>query len=382
VRGSYRPVGGSWQVPVDISADGEDAQSLQLALDAQGDALVAWGGSTNTLAGYERVKVSYRPKGGSWGESADLSEDGGNAFPQDLAFDQQGNAVVVWQRPDGSDDIVQAAYRPADGGWQEATSLSEPGQKSFDPVVVLDAEGEATAAQGDATAVWTSGEGEGCGERPKCSDPTTYTVQAAGYDPDQAQSEEFEAPAAGIVGTPVAFSAARSDVWSPLLEFGDGASATSTSASHTYTQPGRYLVTFTSTEVLGYRVSRREAITIGAAGSSPEAVSPIRRPASAKSPTLKVKLSLARQTLHAILHEKSVKVICHVNAPGACTVRGPVSFHRASLKVAGQTTVTVGLTHNELKALRHAHGFRLTLTATADTTDHRTAKTTIALLVR
>lgn len=263
LRGAYRPAGGEWQAPVAISAGGEEVQFPRLALDAQGDALVAWGGDTNAAGGYERVKVAYRPAGGGWEAATALSENGGNASPGAVAFDQQGNAVVIWQRQSGSEDSIQAAYRPAGGAWEAPASLSESGTSSFDPAVVLDAEGEATAAQGDATAVWTTSSG-GCGELPKgeCAHPVVETVEAAGYDAEGAPAKDLTAPATGVVGTPVALSASSNDVWSPELGFGDGTSVAAVSATHIYTRPGDYTITFSGTEVLGYRGTTRRTIEI------------------------------------------------------------------------------------------------------------------------
>ena len=277
LRGAYRPAGGEWQAPVAISAGGEEVQFPRLALDAHGDALVAWGGDTGAAGGYERVEVAYRPAGGGWEAATALSEDGGNASPGAVAFDQQGNAVVIWQRQSGSADAIQAAYRPAGGAWEASARLSEPGTSSFDPMAVLDAEGEATAAQGDATAVWASSSG-GCHEPPrgKCADPTVETVEAAGFDAEGAPAKDLQAPATGVVGTPVALSASAKDAWSPELEFGDGTSAAGVSATHIYAKPGDYTITFSSTEVLGYRGSTRQTIVIepapggdGGSGSSP-----------------------------------------------------------------------------------------------------------------
>jgi hypothetical protein len=276
LRGAYRPAGAEWQAPVAISAGGEEVQFPRLALDAHGDALVVWGGDTYAAGGYERVKVAYRPAGGAWEAATALSEDGGNASPGAVAFDQQGNAVVIWQRQSDSEEAIQAAYRPAGGAWEAPTSLSEPGTSSSDPMVVLDAEGEATAAQGDATAVWASGSG-GCHEplKGECADPTVETVEAAGFDAEGAPAKGLEAPATGVVGTPVALSASPKDAWSPELAFGEGTSVAGVSATHTYTSPGDYTITFSSTEVLGYRGSTRQTIVIepapgggGGSGSS------------------------------------------------------------------------------------------------------------------
>jgi hypothetical protein len=267
VRAAYRPASGTWQTPANLSQDGDEAQSLQVALDAQGDALVVWSDSTREVGGYSIVQAAYLPAGGSWEAPVALSAAGENAFPSDVVFDQSGNAAVVWERSNGTNDIVQAAYRPSDGGWQKPTSLSAEGQDGTDAVIVLDAPGDSTAADGDATAVWTSSEG-GCSETPRCATPPTYAVQAAGYDP--VEPGEVQAPTTGEVGAPISFSASSRDAWSPVLSFGDGASATSTSATHTYSAPGEYEVTFSSTDVLGYRRSTQRTIVIAPATAPPE----------------------------------------------------------------------------------------------------------------
>ena len=267
VRAAYRPDGGSWQAPADVSTVGDEAQSLRVALDAQGDALIAWSSSTKEVGGYSIVQAAYRPAGGSWEAPTNLSEGGENAFPSDVVFDQEGNAAVVWERSNGTNDIVQAAYRPPGGKWQEPANLSEEGRDGTDAVLVLDAPGDSTAADGDATVVWTSSDG-GCDEIVKCDDPAAYTIQAAGYDavePPQA----IEAPATGEAGTPVSVAvpaASPLEVYSPLLSFGDGTSSSATSATHTYAAPGEYTVKFSSTDVLGYASSTQRAIVIGPTG--------------------------------------------------------------------------------------------------------------------
>jgi PKD domain len=409
VRGSYRPASGAWQGPADISAEGEDAQSPQVALDGSRDALVAWAGDTNIAGGYVQAKATYRPAAGGWEAAAVLSEDGGNAFPTDLAFDQQGNAVVVWERSTETDNIVQSDYRPAgEGAWQAPASLSAEGRKSFDPVVVLDAEGEVKAAQGDATVVWTSGEGEYCREiQSECPDPVRYTVQAAGYDTDPPSAESLQAPATGTVGKPVEFSASSVDSWSPRLEFGDGTSADSTSALHTYTAPGEYTVQYASTEVLGYRTSTRRAIKIlpaqsGGGGSSSASTTPslttITNPPAATGaplpkgtppaptgshgPLAPPRLGLARQTLRAILAQGSVAVVCRLDTPGTCTVRGPAGDAHTTSSAARWRPVAVRLTRKMLARLGHGHSLELPLLVTVRVNDGSTRTIRLSLAVR
>lgn len=266
-RAAYRPAGGSWGAPVNVSSEGEHVEELRAALDPDGNAIVAWAGDTGEEGGYSIARAAFKPVGGEWGTPSELSADGGNAFPSDVVFDTSGNAAVVWQRSDGASNIVQAAYRPADEEWEPAVDLSEEGKQGMNAVVVLDAPGDATAADGHATAVWVSEEELACPGKNACY---SDTVQAAGYDPDGPLEVELEVPATGTVGKPVAISTPTEEVFAPLLEFGDGASVADTEASHKYEEPGEYQVTFGGAEVLGYRASTQRTITITPAESASE----------------------------------------------------------------------------------------------------------------
>jgi len=268
VRAAYRPQGGSWGQPADVSSPGEHVEALRDAVDPEGNAVVAWSGDMGEVGEYGIVHAAFKPVAGTWEEPVKLSADGGNSFPSDVVFDTSGNAALVWERWDGSSNVVQAAYRPAGEEWEAAIDLSEEGKQGMDAVVVLDAPGEATAADGNATAVWVSEEQPG------------YTVQAAGYDPDGAPVVEVEAPTTGTVGEPVEISTPTAGLFAPLIEFGDGESVDGTQASHEYEEAGEYQVTVGGAEVLGYRSSTQRVITILPAGlpSEPEDETPDSEP--------------------------------------------------------------------------------------------------------
>jgi hypothetical protein len=268
VRAAYRPLGGSWGEPADVSSAGEQVQSLRDAIDPDGNAIVAWAGDTGELGGHEIVRAAYKPTDGEWEMPAELSADGGNASPSDVVFDTSGNAAVVWERSDGPSNVVQAAYRPVGEGWEPAIDLSEEGRRGTGAVVVLDAPGDATAADGDATAVWVNEEDHPCGSKEGTC--PSYTVQAAGYDPDGAPLVEVEAPATGTVGESVEVSTPTEGLFAPLIEFGDGESVGDTQASHKYEEAGEYQVTVGGAEVLGYRSSTQRTITISPAGPPSE----------------------------------------------------------------------------------------------------------------
>jgi hypothetical protein len=270
VRAAYRPVGGSWGAATGVSSEGEAVQEVRDAVDSDGNAIVAWAGNTGEEGGHEIVHAAYKPVGGEWESPTDLSATGGNSFPSDVVFDTGGNAALVWQRWDGSSNVVQASYRPAGEEWEAAVDLSEEGAQGMDAVVVLDAPGDATAADGHATAVWVS-EDDCPGEKGSCA---SDVVQAAGYDPEGLPAVELEIPATGTAGEPVAISTPTEELFAPLLDFGDGKSVADTEASHAYEEPGEYEVTLAGAEVLGYRASTQRTITILPAGVEPESPQP------------------------------------------------------------------------------------------------------------
>ncbi|HSS43087.1 MAG TPA: hypothetical protein VLK37_11140 [Solirubrobacterales bacterium] len=270
VRASYRPAEGVWSEPVDVSVAGEEVESLQAAVDPEGNAIVAWSGNFGEAGEHDTVRAAYRPAGGAWEVPVDLSDKGGNGFPSDVVFDQGGDAAIVWERWDGVTNLVQAAYRPAGGEWEEAVDLSEGGKQGMDAVVVLDAPGSAEVADGDATAVWVSAAPVECPGEKEAGPCYSYVVQAAGYDPDGLPEVEIEAPAEGEVGEPIEVSTPTGGLFSPQIEFGDGAEVAATEGTHVYDEPGTYLLKAAGAEELGYRSVAAQSITIRGEGGGEE----------------------------------------------------------------------------------------------------------------
>jgi hypothetical protein len=147
VQAAFRPAGGAFAAPVDLSASGlggEDARFPQVAFDASGNALVVWERSNGTN---EVVQSAFRPAGGAFAGSVDLSTSGQNASDPQVAFDASGNALAVWEHPAGTGDLVQAAFRPAGGAFAASVDVSASGGNAFGPQVAFD-------PSGNALAVW------------------------------------------------------------------------------------------------------------------------------------------------------------------------------------------------------------------------------------
>ena len=142
VQASLRPAGGTFGTPVDLSATGRDADEARVAADSAGDAVAVWrryDGSRYI------IQASVRPAGGSFGEPVDLSASGQNAADPQIALDPAGNAIAIWSRSDGTHTIVQATVRPAGGAFGMPVDLSASGQSADWPQLAFDQAGEAIA---------------------------------------------------------------------------------------------------------------------------------------------------------------------------------------------------------------------------------------------
>ncbi len=138
-----------WTMPASVSEEGQSAHEPRVAVDAAGDAIAVWSrsGGTNDV-----VQAAVKPAGEPWGEPATLSEAGQDASEPQVAVDAAGDATVVWRRFGGSNYVVQTAVKPAREGWGKPATLSEAGQEASEPQVALD-------AADDAIAVWVRSNG-------------------------------------------------------------------------------------------------------------------------------------------------------------------------------------------------------------------------------
>jgi hypothetical protein len=110
--GIAAPAFSDWDLPATaISAAGHDANDPQVAVDGKENALAVWQRSDGTNS---RIEAAFRPRGGTFAAAEPISaarEDA--AFPQ-VAFDKKGNALAVWRRSDGTNVRIEAAFRAAD----------------------------------------------------------------------------------------------------------------------------------------------------------------------------------------------------------------------------------------------------------------------------
>jgi PKD repeat protein len=138
VETAFRPAGGAFSAPVQLSAPGEDASCPALATDTAGDATIAWLRSNGTN---KVVEAATRPAGSAFSSPVALSAPGEDASCPQVVVGQGGNSTAVWS----SNEVVHASVRPAGGQFSPAVNLSASGAGETDL---------SGNARGDATVAW------------------------------------------------------------------------------------------------------------------------------------------------------------------------------------------------------------------------------------
>jgi len=125
-KSEYR--NGIWTHPANlsdsISPDGQWAEYPQVAMDNNGNAIIVWSQSDGTNS--QIFKSEYRNS--TWTNPANLSDnispDGQRAEYLQVAMDNNGNVIIVWQQSDGiRKQIFKSEYR--NGVWHNPANLSD-----------------------------------------------------------------------------------------------------------------------------------------------------------------------------------------------------------------------------------------------------------------
>jgi|GEM_PF-1283346 len=148
----YLP-GLGWSKPVPLEpAQPNNAEQPRIAVDHQGNALVLW---TRNIAGRWSLWANHYTRGVGWGTAEVIVEDSaGSLTEQQIAFDANDNAFVVWEQHNSSvgqyDYNIYAVRYSATGGWGTPEQIDSHPQSVYiyGPRIGLD-------AQGNAMAMWT-----------------------------------------------------------------------------------------------------------------------------------------------------------------------------------------------------------------------------------
>jgi hypothetical protein len=145
--------GAGWSSPVVIESNTGDADFARVAVNGSGNAMALW--KQFNGVNYDIWANRYDAASG-WGTATLIETNPGVAFLPGVGMDDNGNAVAVWIQNDGTDDRMWANRYVAGQGWGTAT-LIEPnlGFASFPHVAFDDG--------GNAIVVWYQEFGEATG---------------------------------------------------------------------------------------------------------------------------------------------------------------------------------------------------------------------------
>lgn len=149
VQSSQTKVGGAWSKPATLSKLVGNAYYAKLALNQQDNPIVVWAQKKGSTFVIQTTELAEK----GWLVPVTLSIPGGAdniATKPQIAISDKGNIVVVWQRNDGVNNIIQAVTRNNNRSWSHPDDLTvsvPEGLGDIDPQVAID-------AKGNAIAVW------------------------------------------------------------------------------------------------------------------------------------------------------------------------------------------------------------------------------------
>ena len=144
-----RPPGGSFESVQNLSAPGQDAKDVQIAVGPDGTVAAVW----QRLDGYEIIQTSTRPPEGSFSPAMNLSASGKDSYQPRVAIGSDGTAAAIWRREDALlDYIIQARIRPPGEAFAPVANLSAGGFSASEPAISV-------GPDGTATAIWKRSDG-------------------------------------------------------------------------------------------------------------------------------------------------------------------------------------------------------------------------------
>jgi hypothetical protein len=163
IQVTFKPAGRAWRSPATIGS-GSSNGDVKLALDAKGDATALWM-HTISVGGGVPLQSAFKPANGSWQRAVTVSHQGWPDWgPPDLAV-ARGNATAAWSEwvkvnPNACTTLVRAAIGPAGRGWGHPVTLQRyQGKVKHNPDAYCSGPGVdvrvAFAGPGRATAVWS-----------------------------------------------------------------------------------------------------------------------------------------------------------------------------------------------------------------------------------
>jgi PKD domain len=137
-----------WLEPQDISAANEVVEGRpRVAVDPAGNAVAIW---ERRVGGEQIVEVTERPAGDEWSAPEVLSLPGEEGERSEVTIDAAGEAIAVWLTGESSPNyVIRSAVHPPGGEWSEPEDVSDSIAAAGKPRLAIDSASE-------AVAVWTA----------------------------------------------------------------------------------------------------------------------------------------------------------------------------------------------------------------------------------
>jgi hypothetical protein len=116
-----------------------------VALDGAGNAIVALLGTGADVVG-SKQRVAVTTCAATCDPAPWLSADGQSANGLGLAVNAAGDAVAAWSRSNGTHELIEASLRAHGSGWDPPVFVSRSDQDAHAPTVGIDGGGNVTAA--------------------------------------------------------------------------------------------------------------------------------------------------------------------------------------------------------------------------------------------
>jgi hypothetical protein len=161
-----RSATGSLSAVQTVSPAAKHADWPRVVVDQSGNAFFVWQRRDYTTNcnhnGCYRIQIRVLYPTGTLSPVQTLSGPYAHAYYPDVGVDRNGNAIVVWQRLDGSTDCsgspcfrIETRTRALDGTLSAVQTLSDSGQHAFTPKVGVDPSGDAVFAWVRGTTIQT-----------------------------------------------------------------------------------------------------------------------------------------------------------------------------------------------------------------------------------
>jgi hypothetical protein len=128
-----------------LSSGGQDALNPMVAVDATGDAVFSW---ARFDGAHYRIQVRARSAAGVLSAVRTLSDAGQDVVVAQVAIDPDGDSVIAWQHFDGANYRIQAQARSAAGVLSAVQTLSSGGQDAIEPRLAVETDGDAVFTWG------------------------------------------------------------------------------------------------------------------------------------------------------------------------------------------------------------------------------------------